>query len=376
MEKEKPLLSICIPTRNREFYCIEAIKNILSYPYDNYELVIQDNSDSDEIEQYVKANPDDRLVYNHDKVRINSAINMDKSLSMGIGEYILLLGDDDTILPSAFEVVKWAKKNDYNVVSPQQVETFFWNMEERSLGGRLILYKQNENTKIVKTKPLLKKLLKNGVLSYTMYNLPKVYHGLVKRTVLDEIRQKCGGQAVPGLSPDICLAIAIALLYDENVIINKPISIAGACPSSATRVASHKGHQGKLSDMPHLYNRPEYKWHHLVPPFYSVETTWAESALHTIAVLADEPQYWYKYYNSQYLCQYLNKKYYDLLHDTDFDIPATSIVSGIKLKWQAFSQKINIIMYAVYRRLIGRKEYQISNSWDEAIDRYNDFLTK
>lgn len=41
------LLSIVIPTRDREYYCIEAIKNILSYNNEDFELVVQDNSDSE-----------------------------------------------------------------------------------------------------------------------------------------------------------------------------------------------------------------------------------------------------------------------------------------------------------------------------------------
>ena len=44
-----PLLSIVIPTRNREFYCIQAIKHILSFENKDFELVIQDNSESKKI---------------------------------------------------------------------------------------------------------------------------------------------------------------------------------------------------------------------------------------------------------------------------------------------------------------------------------------
>lgn len=376
MKENIPLLSICIPTRNREFYCIEAIKDILKYPYDNYELVIQDNSDSDDIDNFVKAHPDNRLVYNHDKIRINSAINIDKSLSLGSGEYILLIGDDDTILPSAFNVVKWAKEKGYNVVSPQQVEAFLWNLDKGSKGGKLVLYKQNENSKVIRTKPLLKKLLRNGVLNYTMYDLPKVYHGLVKRSILDQIRSKYNGLAVQGLSPDISLAVAVALLYDENVIINKPISIAGSCPQSSTNLARHQCHEGQLSDMPHLYNRPEYKWHYLIPPFYCVETTWAESALHTISAVSDKPEAWYRFFNAPYLNALLAIKYPQLFSKTYHDTLQTSILLKLSLNIKQIKQKVITVIYAGYRRLIGRKEFTIKNSWEEVRVIYYNFINR
>ena len=99
------LLSIVIPTRNREKYCIEAIKHIMTFMEDCFELVIKDNSDSDIIEQYVSKNPDIRLKYHRTQGRLNSVINMDEALSYAQGEYVCMIGDDDTVLPNIFYFV-------------------------------------------------------------------------------------------------------------------------------------------------------------------------------------------------------------------------------------------------------------------------------
>ncbi|MNT58405.1 Spore coat polysaccharide biosynthesis protein SpsA [compost metagenome] len=48
-EQDIPLLSIIIPTRNRKEYAASAIRSILSIPSEDFELIVQDNSDNDEL---------------------------------------------------------------------------------------------------------------------------------------------------------------------------------------------------------------------------------------------------------------------------------------------------------------------------------------
>ena len=58
------ILSILIPTRNRETYAIEVIKHILEFNNTNFQLVIQDNSDSRNLEILLDEFKDDsRLNY-------------------------------------------------------------------------------------------------------------------------------------------------------------------------------------------------------------------------------------------------------------------------------------------------------------------------
>jgi len=54
MSIQPPLLSIIIPTRNRISFCISVIDSILNITDIRLELVVQDNSDSHELEQHVK----------------------------------------------------------------------------------------------------------------------------------------------------------------------------------------------------------------------------------------------------------------------------------------------------------------------------------
>jgi glycosyltransferase involved in cell wall biosynthesis len=61
-----PLLSIVIASRNRIPYAISAIQSILEISDPRLELVVQDNSDSRDLESYVRENiKDTRFRYRY-----------------------------------------------------------------------------------------------------------------------------------------------------------------------------------------------------------------------------------------------------------------------------------------------------------------------
>ena len=122
-----PLLSIVIPTRNREFYCIQAIKHILSFENKDFELVIQDNSESKKIFDFVNNIEDSRLKYFYTENQLNSLINMDLAISRAKGRYVTMIGDDDTVLPTIFKVVAYAFKNNYDAISQKNIVSYNWH---------------------------------------------------------------------------------------------------------------------------------------------------------------------------------------------------------------------------------------------------------
>ena len=74
-EIKQPLLSIIIATKNREFYCIEAIKSILATESDELQLAIADNSDSEKVKDFVATLSDHRIVYKYDNSPTSSIEN-------------------------------------------------------------------------------------------------------------------------------------------------------------------------------------------------------------------------------------------------------------------------------------------------------------
>lgn len=278
-----PLLSIVIPTRNRQKYCISAIEDILSYTYQEFELCIQDNSDDEQIAEYLaNRNPDPRLVYKRIPQQICSIFNINNSVSLANGKYVLLIGDDDTILPNIFSTVEWADSQGIDSICPTVNVEYLWPEAVPNHPDGILIIPSFTNTKrAINVDSQLRKLFAKGIVNYQSYMLPKVYHGIIRRDKLKEIEARTGSFFC-GLSPDISGCVALSAVVKNHIVIDYPITVAGACSSSSTAQNMNKDHRGKLSSAPHLYLRGEYHWDRMVPPFYSVETIWADSALHAV----------------------------------------------------------------------------------------------
>ena len=259
MNQNKPLLSVAIPTKNRQYYCIEVIKHILSYDNKNFELVIQDNSDDRTIEQFVSTIEDKRLKYVYTNEAISSVENMSRSIALTSGEYVCMIGDDDTILPTIFEYAKYMKENEIDSICPGFIPSYIWPNKQTGETGTLTIRKHVNIKKYeqIDVKKRLEDLFKNGIIHYQKYNLPRVYHGIIKKEVMDNIYKKIGSY-FGGLSPDIYSTVALSSLIKKHILVDSAFSIAGVCPQSTTSQSMLGGHRGELKDAPHLKNKEDY----------------------------------------------------------------------------------------------------------------------
>ncbi len=280
MKGSVPLLSIAIPTKNRQYYCEYAIKTILSYKQDNFELIIQDNSDDDSLAKFVSTIEDERLKYFYVAQPLASNKNMDLSIGKCTGDYVCMIGDDDVVLPEIFEVVEYMQKNQIDSVCTAYIPKYGWPNKDLNINGKLAISKLKNRKKydFIDIKSRLDKLFRGGIVDYAQYFLPRAYHGIVKREKLEAIKQKVGCY-FGGLSPDIYSTISLSVLVDKHAVVDMAISIGGYCPQSTAAQSLGRGHMGELKDAPHLKYKEDYQWDKLVPRFYSVQTIWAESAI-------------------------------------------------------------------------------------------------
>jgi glycosyltransferase involved in cell wall biosynthesis len=93
------LVSILIPTYNRELYIREAIESAINQKYKNLEIIIVDNCSKDNtteiINDYLKL--DNRIKYYINKENIGPVLNWHKCIELASGEYVKILWSDDLI---------------------------------------------------------------------------------------------------------------------------------------------------------------------------------------------------------------------------------------------------------------------------------------
>ncbi|MFM9987043.1 glycosyltransferase family 2 protein [Flavobacterium sp.] len=285
------ILSIIIPTRNREKYAFNCVMQILESTNDDVQVVIQDNSDADSLyDKFIDSPFLSRIKYNYSSEVLSFVVNFSNAVSQADGEYVCMIGDDDGINPEIVKFVYWAKENNIEAVTPEIRLNYIWPETGISYykkdNGNLMIIDFNLNNKYYDTKQELNKLLSSGGQNYLSYSLVKIYHGIVKKSAMEKVKN-ITGKYFGGLSPDIYSSVALSLVIDKVLKINYPLTIPGVCSLSGSGQASTGRHVGDLKDAPQLKGHINYQWSQLVPKFYSVETIWADSAL---AALKDMKQ--------------------------------------------------------------------------------------
>jgi glycosyltransferase involved in cell wall biosynthesis len=99
--------SVLIPTRNRLSYLKMAVESVIQQDYDQWEIIISDNYSEEDIESYVKELNDDRIKFYRTKEFIPVTDNWNHALEKSVGDYVIMLGDDDALMKGYFrEVLK------------------------------------------------------------------------------------------------------------------------------------------------------------------------------------------------------------------------------------------------------------------------------
>ena len=274
----KYLISIVIPTKNRQKYCIEAVKQILSLNIPDIQVCVQDNSNDNILETEIATL--EGVVYNYHPGILSFVDNFSEAVSLASGEYLCMIGDDDGVLSNILDVTMYMKKEGLDALIPGLNSVYFWPSDnpinETYRNGYLIntpSYKHKRNIDPFKG---IKKLNANGALNYTNYDLPRLYHGIVRKNVLEEIKNITGNY-FNGLTPDIYMATALAFVCKKVVRVEFPITVSGICPTSGSTDSATGKHTGELENAPHFRGHANYQWNKKIPAFYSVETIWAET---------------------------------------------------------------------------------------------------
>jgi glycosyltransferase involved in cell wall biosynthesis len=105
MNTAHPLVSILIPTYNRPGYFEEALKSALDQTYPNIEVLVSDDSTTDETEQLMQAYVErhSNIRYIRNKPRLGATLNFRTCFELARGEFINYLMDDDLFHPQKIE---------------------------------------------------------------------------------------------------------------------------------------------------------------------------------------------------------------------------------------------------------------------------------
>lgn len=96
-------VTIAIPTYNRSNFIAKSITSAINQTFTDIEILIIDNNSSDNTKKVVKSFKDKRIRYIKNDINIGMMNNWNKCIKMAKGKYVMILGDDDILLPNFVE---------------------------------------------------------------------------------------------------------------------------------------------------------------------------------------------------------------------------------------------------------------------------------
>jgi glycosyltransferase involved in cell wall biosynthesis len=277
LNNKLPLLSIIIPTKNRQHTCLFAIESVLLLNKEDVEIIVQDCSDSNILEKQIsdKFETDTRISYEYIDTKPSMTDNWNRAFERATGMYKCGIGDDDAVLPNIYDIAKWAKENDIDAVGHSKKYEYFWPDFTVTPGytAKLIVWHSNifESVKVYERKDL-DELLKIQAAKPNMNyrKLPMVYHCLLANSLTENLIKKTG-KFLDGTSLDVYSAFSLGLLANKFYVYDAPFTIPGACGASNSNRSILKSISNHFSEFKIIVSDKR------IPKVYNLTFTIAES---------------------------------------------------------------------------------------------------
>ena len=300
---KQKLFSVVVPTKDREQYLLSLIKLFISFQNEDMELVIQDNTvDNSSVTAFLQNQEPKNIIYNYIPDNLTVVENSDLAIKASSGKYVCFLGDDDLLSERSYSFVK--------MMDEEGIDSAIFNVAKYYWPGTKFVAHEFPNLIIYNSKPSMYKidvdkefnyLLEHG--AYTLRYMPKVYHGIVKRSVLDQVYEKTGTY-FPGPSPDMANSVALAQFVTKHIYCDIPVISSGTSPKSTAGLGSEHKHEGELKKKAFLPSNIEERWDSNIPKVWTGPTIYAQSALEAIRALSiseAEDKFNYNYHYAAFI---------------------------------------------------------------------------
>jgi glycosyltransferase involved in cell wall biosynthesis len=226
-ENSAPLISVVIPTGNRCETLPFAIRSVLDQKSDLLELIVSDNFSSDRTHEVISEFKDVRIRCVRTDRRLSMCDHWDFALAYCRGRYVIVIGDDDALMPGAVEkLIKRIRATPSNIYKwcPH-----FYEWPTASMPARVTSIELNTEDRQINLVEKAKFAIRHGTWRHS--RLPMVYHSAVSADLLKELKRKTG-RIFHSTVPDVFTGFALAAVSPTAMLLGESLSVSGHSPAS------------------------------------------------------------------------------------------------------------------------------------------------
>lgn len=225
-------ITIAIPTRERAEFLGACLRTVTAIADPDLEILVSDNASDDATRAVVAAAGDPRIVYVHTGQRVSQRQNFENAVRQASGDYVMLIGDDDAVLAGQWPRLRAVLAASRPAMLAWPAIFYHWpGPEKRAGGGRLKLLRARlygdafERSAEAHLGAICRLERAREDLS------PKLYHGLVRRDVLESLRSRTGHYVGSGQVDAYFAAAALAVVPAYHYV-RHPFTILAMGPQS------------------------------------------------------------------------------------------------------------------------------------------------
>lgn len=226
--------SVLLPTRNRLEYLKYAIETVRQQDYSNWEIIVSDNNSSENISGYIESIKENRIKYVRTETLIPVTDNWNNALQYSTGDYVVMLGDDDGLMPKYFSSILQAFKV---CPSPDYVYAggYFFAYPGAVQDEPTGYFRVDKNLHFIGDKPywLEPKVARKIVAGYLDFKMPiasNMQFSLISKRLIQKLSMD--GPFFRSPFPDFYATPLLFLESNATLIYPKPLVIVGITPKS------------------------------------------------------------------------------------------------------------------------------------------------
>lgn len=223
MSGADPLVSVIIPTRSRARTLEVTLATALDQRSQDYEVIVSNNLSEDDTREVVGGVKDARLRYFETGQRLSMCDNYEFALTQARGTYVIIIGDDDAVIPGALDdLIAILKAVPEPTIHMWPLHIYDWPALGRP--GRVDYLAPAFEPFEIDLKAKARWAYRMGGWKY--YELPSPYHAAVPKQFLDAIRKRTG-RVFHSTQPDVFTAMALPAFADRAVNLGKTVTFNG-----------------------------------------------------------------------------------------------------------------------------------------------------
>lgn len=215
--------TIAIPTRNRAKLLPCALKSALSQDYDDYEIVVSNNSSEDNTEEVVSQFMGNKVRYIKTDYPMSMVDHWNFLLDKVSCEWVYYLCDDDALAPFTLSYMDRIIQQ-YPQIAIFRMATmiyFYPDLEADKANTLIIPRIVNRQTDIIDSQDFLSETYR-----YIDGALPNVENSFINRGLLHEIKRKYG-KVFFNWAPDVSNGLLMLANSSHYAYVYKPMRVLG-----------------------------------------------------------------------------------------------------------------------------------------------------